>query len=67
MQLVESTRERLVLWVLGVARWEITIKQLRDHGKKYKVTRRLPELNIAETKIFGSKEKAKEQFEQWLE
>jgi len=36
-------------------------------GKKFKVTRRLPELTVAETKIFRSKEKAKEQFEARLE
>ncbi len=33
---------------------------------KYKVTRRIPELSIAETKIFNSKEEAKRQFEEWL-
>ena len=33
---------------------------------KYKVTRRIAELSVAETKIFASKEEAKEQFEIWL-
>jgi len=33
---------------------------------KYKVTRRIPELSVAETKIFNSKEEAKQQFEEWL-
>ena len=32
----------------------------------FKVTRRFPEMSIAETKIFASKERAKEQFEEWL-
>ncbi len=35
-------------------------------GKKYVVTRRLPELFIAETKTFRSKKKAKELFDMWL-
>ncbi len=41
--------------------------ELQDkEGIKYKVTRRLPELNVAETKVFRLKEEAKDQFEQWL-
>jgi hypothetical protein len=36
-------------------------------GKKYKVTRRLPGLAVAETKMFRSKETAKEQVDKWLE
>jgi hypothetical protein len=35
-------------------------------GKKYKVTRRLPELLVAETKVFKSKKKANRQFDEWL-
>tara|TARA_Y100000034_G_C6833279_1_gene376330 strand:- start:46 stop:177 length:132 start_codon:yes stop_codon:yes gene_type:complete len=31
----------------------------------YKVTRRLPELDVAETKIFPTKKDAKKQFEEW--
>lgn len=37
-----------------------------NSGAKYKVTRRIPELSVAETKVFSSKEKAKGQFEEWL-
>lgn len=48
-------------------KWEISISEFEDNdGKKYKVTRRLPEMSVAETKIFKSKEKAKEQFAKWL-
>ena len=48
-------------------KWEITIMEIENsEGKKYKVTRRLPELSIAETKIFDSKESAKRQMEEWL-
>lgn len=48
-------------------KWEVSIMEYQDEtGTKYKVTRRIPELSVAETKIFNSKEKAKEQFEEWL-
>ena len=44
--------------------WEITIQELQTkEGKKYKVTRRLPEYFIAETKRFISKEEALKQTE----
>lgn len=35
-------------------------------GVNYKVTRRMAEMSIAETKFFSSKEEAKRQFEEWL-
>lgn len=38
-----------------------------EMGKKYKVTRRLPELSVAETKIFRSKKEAIKQLNEWLE
>ena len=48
-------------------KWEISIMETEDNeGKKYKVTRRLPEMSVAETKIFISKEKAIKQFNEWL-
>ena len=48
-------------------RWELSIMEFENHiGKKYKVTRRLPDLSVAETKVFESKEEAKKQFDQWL-
>ncbi len=37
-----------------------------DVGRKFKVTKRIPELSISETKIFRSKKKAKEKFNEWL-
>ena len=47
---------------------EISIIELENTiGKKYKVTRRIPELSISETKVFRSKEQAKKQFDDWLE
>jgi len=48
-------------------KWKISIIELEnDIGKKYKVTRRLPNVSVSETKIFRSKEEAKKQFEDWL-
>jgi hypothetical protein len=51
-----------------VKRWEVSIMELQNtFGRKFKVTKRLPEMSVAETKIFRSKEEAKRQFEEWLE
>ena len=48
-------------------KWEISIIEIEnDIGKKYKVTRRMPDLSVAETKVFRSKELAKKQFNEWL-
>ena len=47
--------------------WEITLMEFENNiGKKYKVTRRIPELYVAETKIFKAKEEAKRQFDEWI-
>ena len=52
----------------SIKKWEISIIEIESlNGKKYKVTRRLPELLIAETKIFKSKEKARQKFNEWLQ
>jgi len=41
--------------------------QFQDHtGIKFKVTRRLPEMSVAETKVFTNKKKAKMLFNEWL-
>ena len=41
--------------------------ELKKNGKiEYKVTRRMPELHVAETKIFDTKEEALRQMEEWL-
>jgi hypothetical protein len=48
-------------------KWEVSIIEFQNElGKKYKVTRRFPEMSVAETKIFSSKEEAKAQFDEWL-
>ncbi len=49
-------------------KWEVSIMELENYiGKKYKVTRRLADMSVAETKVFRSKEEAKKQFDEWLE
>ena len=41
--------------------------ELENHkGKKFKVTRKIPAMSVAETKIFKSKEDALGQFDEWL-
>jgi len=48
-------------------KWEITLTELNTKiGKVYKITRNLPELSTTETRIFKSKNKAKELFNEWL-
>jgi len=48
--------------------WEVSIIELENGiGKKYKVTRRMSSLSIAETKVFRSKEQAIKQLEEWLQ
>ena len=48
-------------------KWQVSIIELKSgKGKKYKVTRRIPEMSISETKIFISKDKAIKQLQEWL-
>tara|TARA_Y100000034_G_C6610115_1_gene265669 strand:+ start:300 stop:464 length:165 start_codon:yes stop_codon:yes gene_type:complete len=48
----------------SIKEWEISIIKI---GDKYKVARRLPNLSVAETQIFNSKEEAVAQFNEWLQ
>ncbi|MBN1792467.1 hypothetical protein JW826_02175 [Candidatus Woesearchaeota archaeon] len=49
-------------------KWELCILEYEDsEGMKYKVTRHLPMLSVAETRVFSSREDAKRQFELWFE
>ena len=43
-------------------KWEVSIIELKDNGR---VTRRIPDMKVAETKMFDSKEEAILQFEEW--
>jgi len=48
-------------------KWEVSIIALHNNGNTvYKVTRRLPEMTVAETKTFKTKEEAQNQFDEWL-
>lgn len=48
-------------------KWEVSIMEFENSvGKKFKLTRRLPSMAVAETKVFRSKEEAKKQFDEWL-
>lgn len=50
-----------------ITNWEVSIMELEDEiGKKFKVTRRLPNMNVAETKMFSNKIEAKKLFNEWL-
>lgn len=44
-------------------RWEVTI--IKVDKATYKVTRRIPDLSVSETKVFDSKKAAMQQFEDW--
>ena len=45
-------------------KWEVSVMEIqKGRITKYKVTPRIAELSVAETKIFESKEEAKKQFE----
>ena len=48
-------------------KWEVSVIELQNCiGRKFKVTRRFPEMSVAETKVFRTKKKASKQFEDWL-
>jgi hypothetical protein len=48
-------------------KWEVSVIELKTKtAKKYKVTRRIPELNVSETRFFKTKKEAKKQFDEWL-
>lgn len=51
---------------MGV-QWDITMAAFTDgRGTLYKVTRRLPELSVAQTRVFRSRAAATRQFRRWL-
>ena len=48
-------------------KWEVSISELENsEGLKYKVTRRIAELSVAETRMFRTKKEATKQFDEWL-
>ncbi len=49
-------------------KWEVSISEYETPtGREWKVTRRLAEMSVAETKVFTSKEEAIRQYEEWLQ
>ena len=46
--------------------WKITLIQLKENGKIFKVTRSIPDLFVSETKMFKTIEEAKAQISEWL-
>jgi len=49
-------------------KWKVSISEYETQtGKEWKVTRRLAEMSVAETKVFASKENAVRQYEEWLQ
>lgn len=49
-------------------KWEVSIMELKVDGvKKFKVTRRFPEMSVSETKMFSTKAEAKKKFDEWME
>ncbi len=48
-------------------KWIVSIYEYNKKEKSFfKVTRRIPELSVSETRIFNSKEEAEKQFYEWL-
>jgi len=48
--------------------WEVSVREFETStGKQWKVTRRMPGMSVAETKVFASKEEAISQYEEWLQ
>jgi len=48
-------------------KWEVTIVELTNSITRYKVTRRYPELSIAETLVFNDKQDAILAVQRWLD
>jgi len=48
-------------------KWKASLIELKNEfGKKYKVTRKLLQYSISETRMFKSKKNALKQFKKWL-
>ena len=48
-------------------KWTISIMELSDNGKLFKVTRRLPEQRLAEARFFVTRQEAFVQLVKWLD
>lgn len=48
-------------------KWEVSIMELQtEKGVVYKVTRRVAEMGVAETKLFKTLYEARQQLDEWL-
>ena len=47
-------------------KYEVSLIELRNGRKKYKVTKQIPRLKVSETKMFNSKKNALQQMNTWL-
>ncbi len=47
---------------------EVTMTHMKSENESfYKVTKRIPELSVSETKVFKTKKEALRQFNEWLQ
>ena len=60
-------RDKTAMKKHPVKKWEVSISELQEGiDKRFKVTRRLPDMSVAETRIFRDKKKARALFDEWL-
>jgi hypothetical protein len=66
--MARHTRVSKQIYRHALKQWEVSIVELRtENGRIFKVTRRLPELTVAETKLFRTKDEALAPFDAWLQ
>ena len=46
---------------------EISFIEMKGNGKKYKVTKKVPDLSVSVTKLYSNKVAAERQFKEWLQ
>ena len=47
-----------VIEIAFSGKWEVSFLVLKDNGSRYKVTRRIPELDVSETKLFKTRKRS---------
>jgi hypothetical protein len=47
-------------------KWEVSIMELTDNEKSFKVTRHLADIDVTEVRFFQTKRHALRQFNSWL-
>lgn len=58
---------RMITRKHAIKKWEVSIVELQD-GKDslFKISQRIPDLSVAETRVFKDKKSAKRLFDKWL-